>query len=99
MAGDPTRTDELAFDPKDGLILTINNASSPAPFGTLIKVDQATGVLSVPHGVDAQNGAEQPVWDPGTQKFYLSIPQIGANPPTEESFASRPRAQWKQPSR
>jgi hypothetical protein len=39
MAGDPTRTDELAYDPKDGLILAINNASSPAPFGTLIKVD------------------------------------------------------------
>ena len=88
MAGDPTRTDELAYDPKDGLILAINNAASPAPYGTLIKVDQATGVLSVvtniifdkAHGVDAQNGAEQPVWDPGTQKFYLSIPQIGANP-------------------
>ncbi len=27
-----------------------------------------------------QNGAEQPVWDPGTKRFYLSIPQIGANP-------------------
>ena len=88
MAGDPTRTDELAYDPKDGLILAINNAASPAPYGTLIKVDQGTGALSVvtniifdaAHGVDAQNGAEQPVWDPGTQKFYLSIPQIGANP-------------------
>ncbi len=88
MAGDPTRTDELAYDPKDGLILAINNAASPAPYGTLIKVDQATGVLSVvtniifdaAHGVDAQNGAEQPVWDPGTQKFFLSIPQIGPNP-------------------
>ena len=87
MAGDPTRTDELAYDPKDGLILAINNAASPAPYGTLIKVDQGTGALSVvtniifdaAHGVDAQNGAEQPVWDPGTQKFYLSIPQIGAN--------------------
>jgi hypothetical protein len=88
MAGDPTRTDELAYDPKDGLILAINNAASPAPYGTLIKVNQATGVLSVvtniifdlAHGVDAQNGAEQPVWDPGTQKFFLSIPQIGMNP-------------------
>jgi hypothetical protein len=88
MAGDPTRTDELAYDPKDGLILAINNAASPAPYGTLIKVDQGTGALSVvtniifdkAHGVDAQNGAEQPVWDPGTQKFFLSIPQIGANP-------------------
>jgi len=31
-------------------------------------------------GVDAENGAEQPVWDPITKKFYLSIPQIGGNP-------------------
>ena len=87
MAGEPTRADELAYDPKDGLILAINNAASP-PFGTLIKVDQATGVLTkvtniildAAHGVDARNGAEQPVWDPGTQKFFLSIPQIGAVP-------------------
>ncbi len=86
-AGDPTRADELAYDPQDGLILAINNASDP-PFGTLIKVDKGTGSLSVvtniifdaAHGVDAQNGAEQPVWDPGTKKFYLSIPQISANP-------------------
>jgi hypothetical protein len=86
-AGEPTRADELAYDPKDGLILAINNASTP-PFGTLIKVNQATGVLTVvtniifdaAHGVDAQNGAEQPVWDPGTQKFYLSIPQLGPVP-------------------
>jgi hypothetical protein len=87
LAGEPTRADELAYDPNDGLILAINNASTP-PFGTLIKVDQGTGVLSVvknilfdaAHGVDAQNGAEQPVWDPGTHKFYLSIPQIGTVP-------------------
>jgi hypothetical protein len=29
LAGEPTRTDELAYDPKDGLILAINNASTP----------------------------------------------------------------------
>jgi len=83
-AGEKTRADELAYDPRDGLLLVINNASDP-PFGTLIKVNKATGVLTVvknidfdaAHGVDATNGAEQPVWDPGTGKFYLSIPQIG----------------------
>jgi hypothetical protein len=87
LAGEPTRADELAYDPKDGLILAINNASTP-PFGTLISVNQTTGALAVvkniffdtAHGVDAENGAEQPVWDPGTQKFYLSIPQLGPNP-------------------
>jgi hypothetical protein len=86
LAGEPTRADELAYDPKDGLILAINNASTP-PVATLISVDQ-TGVLAVvknifldaAHGVDAQNGAEQPVWDPGTQRFFLSIPQLGPNP-------------------
>jgi hypothetical protein len=83
---EPTRADELAYDPKDGLILAINNAASP-PFGTLIKVNQTTGALSVvtniildkAHGVDATNGAEQPVWDPGTGKFYLSIPEISGD--------------------
>ena len=87
LAGEPTRADELAYDPKDGLILAINNASTP-PFGTLISVNQTTGALAVvkniffdtAHGVDAENGAEQPVWDPGTQKFFLSIPQLGPNP-------------------
>jgi hypothetical protein len=84
---DPTRADELAYDPKDGLILAINNASTP-PVATLVKVDKTTGALTcgtnifldAAHGVDATNGAEQPVWDPGTQKFYLSIPRLGANP-------------------
>jgi hypothetical protein len=84
-ANEPTRADELAYDPEDGLLLVINNAATP-PFGTLISVNKANGHLTLgpqiifdaAHGVDAQNGAEQPVWDPGTGKFYLSIPQIGA---------------------
>jgi len=86
-AGEKTRADELAYDPKDGLLLVINNASDP-PFGTVIKVNKANGALTVvtnidfdaAHGVDATNGAEQPVWDPATGKFYLSIPQIGSTP-------------------
>ena len=84
--GGTARADELAFDPHDRLLLVINNADTP-PFGTLINVSTSC-VLSAPktifftaaNGVDAQNGAEQPVWDPGTQKFYLAIPQIGSNP-------------------
>jgi hypothetical protein len=84
--GEPTRADELAYDPEDGLLLVINNAATP-PFGTLISVDKATGALTVgtqilldaAHGVDATNGAEQPVWDPGTGKFYLSIPEISGD--------------------
>ena len=82
--GDARRADELAYDPQHGTLLVINNADTP-PFGTLISVNKTTGKLTVgkritfdtAHGVDAQNGAEQPVWDEETNRFYLSIPQIG----------------------
>lgn len=85
-AGDPLRADELAYDPQHGTLLVINNADTP-PFGTLISVDKNTGKLTVgkqipfdaAHGVDAQNGAEQPVWDADLNRFFLSIPQIGPN--------------------
>src|SRR5262249_6354983 len=87
---DPTRADELAVDPTDVLILASNNASTP-PFRPLITIHATTCTLTPPdptttriifgaaHGVDATNGVEQPVWDPGTQKFYLSIPEISGD--------------------
>jgi hypothetical protein len=84
----PLRADELAYDPDSGTLLVINNANEP-PFGTLIKVDKITGkmtkgqkiVFDKAHGVDATNGAEQPVWDKRTGKFYLSIPEVGCAAP------------------
>jgi hypothetical protein len=80
------RADELAYDPDSGTLLVVNNADDP-PFATLIKVNKSTGKLSVgtritfdaAHGVDATNGAEQPVWNRATGRFYISIPQIGPN--------------------
>jgi hypothetical protein len=77
------RADELAFDPDDGALLVVNNADSP-PFATLIHVNQRTGQLAVGRRItfsNATNGAEQPIWDPGTRRFYLSIPEIGGNAP------------------
>jgi len=80
------RADELAYDPDSGTLLVVNNADDP-PFATLISVNKSTGKLTVgkqiifdaAHGVDATNGAEQPLWNRETGKFYISIPQIGAN--------------------
>jgi hypothetical protein len=86
------RADELAYDPRDGLILAVNNADSP-PFATLIKVDPHSGALTVqkkivftdvahdpqggfPAGQAATNGAEQPVWEPRSGRFYISIPEL-----------------------
>src|SRR5580704_12372104 len=64
------RADELAYAAEQGLLFVINNADSP-PFGTLIKVDKSTGALTVGKRItftDATNGAEQPVWDPDSNR-------------------------------
>jgi hypothetical protein len=77
-AGDPNRADELAYDPKDGIILSINNADT-IPFGALIQVNKSTGALTLLKTIpflNATNGAEQPIWNPADGHFYLSIPQI-----------------------
>jgi hypothetical protein len=75
------RADELAYDPEHGLLLPVNNADSP-PFATLIKVDKQSGKLTVGKRItftNATNGAEQPVWDPATGRFYISIPEVNGN--------------------
>jgi hypothetical protein len=77
------RADELAYDPADGVLLVINNADTP-PFGTLITVNKTNCALTLgtkitfnaANGVNATNGAEQPVWEPRTRKFYLAIPEV-----------------------
>jgi hypothetical protein len=72
------RADELAYDPQDGVLLVVNNADSP-PFATLVQVDTHTGKLTLGQRLtfdQATNGAEQPVWDRQTSRFYLSIPEV-----------------------
>jgi len=84
--GGQKRADELAYDPTDGVLLVINNADDPA-FGTLISVNKSNCAMTVTKKiqftsagtgglVNATNGAEQPVWDPGTQRFYVSVPEV-----------------------
>jgi hypothetical protein len=87
---DPGRADELAFDPKDNLLLVITPAPggttpAPSPTGTLISVSKTDCVLTLGKSITfstATGGAEQPVWDPGTQRFFVSIPNVSATDPT-----------------
>jgi hypothetical protein len=75
--GGTTRVDEMAFDPHDRLLLVVNNAESP-PFATIYSVSP-TCVLTAPKKITfafATGGAEQPAWEPVTQRFYVSIPSI-----------------------
>ena len=79
------RTDELAYDPQDRVLLAMNNADVP-PFATLISVDARTGRLALrkritlqdfgPGRNTATNGVEQAVWNPRTRRFYLAIPEV-----------------------
>jgi len=84
------RADEIAFDPVHNLLLPVNNADSP-PFATLIKVDPATGKLTVSKRItfqNATNGAEQPLFNPGTGKFYISIPEVNGPAPDGSAGAT-----------
>jgi DNA-binding beta-propeller fold protein YncE len=74
----PRRADELAYDPKDHLIVIANNEDDPA-YLTFISTDDHSiqGYLDFP---DATDGLEQPVWDNATHMIYQAVPATDANP-------------------
>ena len=83
--GDPLRADELAYDPRDGLLLVINNADTP-PFGTFIKVNKSTCAsnrrkpdnrLMLRTASMRRMAPSSRSGSASTGRFYLSIPQIG----------------------
>jgi hypothetical protein len=89
--GGSTRVDEMALTADGNLILAANNAEDP-PFATLLTANGNKGQSNVtfisritvdptimPPGFGLS--LEQPAWDPGTQRFYTSIPIIANNPP------------------
>jgi len=88
--GGTTRVDEMALTTDGELLLAANNAEDP-PFATLfaangdrnfsnvtilakIFIDQS--LIQTGDGLSM----EQPTWEPKTQRFYVSIPQIRGNP-------------------
>jgi len=82
--GGKLRVDEMAVDAADGLVIAANNADTPA-FSTIASYSKTTCALSnpiktvftaLPGGHTNTNGIEQPVWDPTTQRFYVSLPEI-----------------------
>jgi hypothetical protein len=87
--GGTARADEMAFDPKDNLILVANDADD-IPFVSFVSTTNPTnsttplakiffdGTNPLTHPL-ATNGLEQPVWNPATSRFLLSVPEIGGN--------------------
>jgi len=90
------RADELGFDPKDRLVLVANNAplsptkicptpTNPAahcpvdPYATLI--DARTNAVVGQITFKGAGGLEQPLWDPGLRRFWITVPgPAGGNP-------------------
>jgi YVTN family beta-propeller protein len=74
------RMDEMAYDPTDGVVLGINDASCP-PFGTFFSAKAPYAAIGT--GIafaTATGGAEQPTWDPAQKQFIMALPSTIANP-------------------
>jgi DNA-binding beta-propeller fold protein YncE len=88
FTGGKGRADELAYDPRDHIILVANDQDTP-PFATFIstKTRMVLGKLDYPQAVfgtpPTNHGLEQPVWNSKTRKFYLSVPGTMTNPQGE----------------
>src|SRR5215472_12097545 len=70
--GGKFRADELAYDPLDRIVMIANDADTP-PFLTFISVDSFAVLGQLSYGAD-QVGLEQPVWNPQTKRFLISVP-------------------------
>ena len=72
--GGRKRADELTYDPRDHLVIAVNNADAP-PFVSFIstRTRKVVGKLVLQR---ASAGAEQPVWNPASGLVYLSIPSL-----------------------
>jgi hypothetical protein len=84
------RVDEMAYSPLTKQILAANNADTPA-YGNLFSTTNGAApaaltntniqVPGVQGGIPA-GGLEQPVWNPNTSSFFISVPQLaGVNNP------------------
>jgi len=69
------RVDEMAYSPLTNQVLAANNADTPTPFATL--VNATTGATSAKILIPGATGIEQPVWDPTTGHFWVSVPNFG----------------------
>jgi DNA-binding beta-propeller fold protein YncE len=72
--GGTKRSDELAIDSKDGIVLAFNNADKPT-FGVFISTKPGHKILGKVEVPEATDGVEQSAYVPQTGLFYSSIPE------------------------
>ena len=77
--GGERRCDEMAYDPDDHILAVVNNADDP-PFLTLISTQAPRQVLHRFTFEEFTGGVEQPVYNPATRLFYVSVPELNHDP-------------------
>jgi len=82
--GGSFRVDEMAYSPSTQQVLAANNADSPA-YATLFNAPGggsaasiAASHITVP-GAGPDDGLEQPVWNPNTGSFFVSVPSFAGD--------------------
>jgi hypothetical protein len=75
--GGKCRADEEAYDPYDHIVMIANPNDTP-PFVTFISTDTQTVVGQYVYQ-GRLGGLEQPVWNPLTRRFYMSVPMTTAS--------------------
>lgn len=73
------RVDEMAYDPTDNQILAMSDNACPA-FGTIFQATAPYTILYQFSILDANGGAEQPIYDPTQGKFFDAVPSTTTNP-------------------
>jgi hypothetical protein len=51
------------------------------PYATLVSADPPYAILGTPISFSNAGGLEQPLWDPGLNRFWLTVPGIGSGVP------------------
>jgi hypothetical protein len=84
FTGGSFRVDEMAYSPLTKQVLAANNADAPA-FGTLFSTTNGTSPVTIAHtpiiipGAGPTDGLEQPVWNPNTGSFFISVPSFAGD--------------------
>src|SRR6266481_8842714 len=82
--GGSFRVDEMAYSPLTQQVLAANNADAPA-FGTLFSTTNGHNPVSIAHTpiviplAGPTDGLEQPVWNPNTGTFFISVPSFAGD--------------------
>jgi hypothetical protein len=82
--GGKFRVDEMAYSPLTQQVLAANNADAPA-FGTIFQTTNGHTPVAITHspiiipGAGPTDGLEQPVWNPNTGTFFISVPSFAGD--------------------